>query len=261
MPNRIAAITGASAGLGSVFARKLAAQGYDLLLIARRLDRLQELAAELSRKHSIAVEPIAADLTRPDDLDRVAARLAAEPRLALLVNNAGFGTKGRFWQAPLAGQVDMHRLHIDAPLRLTHAALQGMTARNEGAIVNVSSVAAFIRGAANVSYCATKSWMNVFTEGLALDLDGTNVTVQALCPGFTYTEFHDAMGVDRATVPKWLWMDAEYVVDASLAGLAKRELFVIPGWKYRVFVAFLTKLPAWLRLRVESKSPQTKSRL
>jgi uncharacterized protein len=261
MANRIAAITGASAGLGSVFARNLAARGYDLILIARRRDRLEALAADLSRAHGVVAEVIAADLTKFEDIDAVAARLAAEPRLALLVNNAGFGTKKRFWEAPIEGQIEMHRLHIDATMRLTHAVLAPMVSRNAGAVINVSSVAAFIRGAANVSYCATKSWMSVFTEALALELNGTGVSVQALCPGFTYTEFHDVMEVDRALVPEWLWMDADLVVEESLAALPSRKVFVIPGWKYRVFVAVLTKLPVWLRLKAESRSPQSKSRL
>jgi uncharacterized protein len=103
--------------------------------------------------------------------------------------------------------------------------------------------------------------MSVFTEALALELNGTGVSVQALCPGFTYTEFHDVMEVDRALVPEWLWMDADLVVEESLAALPSRKVFVIPGWKYRVFVAVLTKLPVWLRLKAESRSPQSKSRL
>jgi len=261
MEKRIAAITGASAGLGSVFARKLAARGYDLILIARRKDRLDALAAAVSREHGAAAEVIAADLTNFEDIDAVAARLAAEPRLALLVNNAGFGTKKRFWEAPIEGQIEMHRLHIDATMRLTHAVLGPMVSRNEGAVINVSSVAAFIRGAANVSYCSTKSWMSVFTETLSLELKETGVSVQALCPGFTYTEFHDVMQLDRGLIPKWLWMDAEFVVEESLNALPSRKVFVIPGWKYRVFVAAITKLPVWLRLKAEENSPQSKSRL
>jgi uncharacterized protein len=261
MEKRIAAITGASAGLGSVFARKLAARGYDLILIARRKDRLEALAAELSRDHGAASEVLAADLTNFEDIGAVAARLAAEPRLSLLVNNAGFGTKRRFWEAPVEGQIEMHRLHIDATMRLTHAVLGPMVARNEGAVINVSSVASFIRGAANVSYCATKSWMSVFTEALALELKGAGVSVQALCPGFTHTEFHDVMQLDRTLIPKWLWLDADFVVEESLAALPSRKVFVIPGWKYRVFVAVLTKLPVWLRLKIEDKTPQSKSRL
>jgi short-subunit dehydrogenase len=263
MPNRIAAITGASAGLGALFARKLAAQGYDLLLIARRLDRLEQLASELSRDHKISAEPLAADLASLPEIDAVAARLAVEPRLSLLVNNAGFGTKGRFYESPLETQTAMHRVHIDATMRLSHAALRSMTARNEGAIINVSSVAAFARSPANVSYCATKAWINAFTEGLYLELKGagSKVVVQSLCPGFTYTEFHDVLGADRNSVPKWLWMNADDVIDASLAGLRDRKLFVIPGWKYRAFVALATKLPVGLRLRMETQSPHTKSRL
>jgi short-subunit dehydrogenase len=263
MPNRIAAITGASAGFGSVFARKLAARGYDLILIARRRDRLQQLAAELSSAHGIAAEPLVADLANLDDIEALAARLAAEPRLSLLVNNAGFGTRGLFHETPVETQAAMHRVHIAATMRLSHAALRSMVPRNEGAIVNVSSVAAYIRGAANVSYCATKAWINAFTEGLYLDLRaaGSKVGVQALCPGFTYTEFHDAMGVDRGIAPKWMWMNADYVVDASLAALPSRKLFVIPGWKYRVFVALLPKLPVAMRLRLEARSPNVRSRL
>jgi uncharacterized protein len=263
MANRIAAITGASAGLGAVFARKLAAQGYDLLLIARRRDRLEQLASELTAAHAIVAEAMVADLALLDDIGRVAERLATEPRLALLVNNAGFGTKGRFYDAPLDEQVAMHRVHIDATMRLSHAALHAMVARDEGAVINVSSVAGFVRSPANVSYCATKAWINAFTEGLYLELETTRsrVTVQSLCPGFTYTDFHDVMGVDRAQIASWLWMKADDVVEASLAALPARKLYVIPGWKYRWFVAFATKLPTRLRLRMEAESPHTKSRM
>jgi short-subunit dehydrogenase len=263
MGNRVAAITGASAGLGTVFARKLAAQGYDVLLIARRVDRLQELARELTQTHGVAAEAMAADLSRVEDIDAVAARLAAEPRLAMLVNNAGFGTKGRFWETLFADQVAMHRVHIDATMRLSRAALQSMVPRDEGAVINVSSVAAYFRSPANVSYCATKAWINAFTEGLYLELKGvgSRVTVQALCPGFTYTEFHDAAGMPRDPIPKWLWLTAEDVVEASLAGVRSRKLFVVPGWIYKLVVAAGTKFPVGWRLALEGRSPHTKTRL
>lgn len=263
MANRIAAITGASAGLGTVFARKLAARGYDLLLIARRMDRLRELADELTRANGVHAEPMAADLSRLEDIDAVAGRIAGEPRLGLLVNNAGFGIKGSFWEAPLADQVAMHRVHIDATMRLSRAALESMVARDEGSIVNVSSVAGFFRSPANVSYCATKAWINAFTEGLYLELAarGSKVGAQALCPGFTYTEFHDVMGADRGHVAKWLWMKADDVVEASLAALPSRKLYVIPGWQYKAVVAVATKFPMSLRIRMQARSPHTKSRL
>jgi short-subunit dehydrogenase len=263
MSKRIAAITGASAGLGTVFARKLAAQGYDLLLIARRRDRLEQLAGELARAHGIAADVCAADLATEEGIDAVAARLASESELNLLVNNAGFGTRGRFHEIEVAGQTAMHRVHMDATMRLTHAVLGGMVARDAGAIINVASVAAFARSPANVSYCATKAWITAFTEGLYLELTGlrSNVTVQALCPGFTYTEFHDVLGVDRATIPKWLWMPADFVVDQSLAALATRKLYVIPGLKYRLIVTLMTKLPAAIRLKMEGRSPHTRDRM
>jgi short-subunit dehydrogenase len=263
MKRPIAAITGASAGLGAIFARKLAAQGYDLLLIARRRDRLEELSAELGRAHGVAAESMTADLARLEDIDKVAARLASEPRLTLLVNNAGFGTKGRFWEASLDEQVAMHRVHIDATMRLSRAALAAMVPRDEGAIINLASVAGFLRSAANVSYCATKAWINAFTEGLHLELAGlgSRVIVQALCPGFTHTDFHDSMGVSPSEIPGWLWLKADDVVDASLAALQSRNLYVVPGWKYKILVAVATKLPAALRVRLEGSMSHTKSRV
>ncbi len=263
MTKSLAAITGASAGIGSVFARKLAAQGYDLLLIARRGDRLEQLAAELERAHQIHVEACTADLSVAEEMDRVAARLAAEPRLDLLVNNAGFGVKGRFYEVSLEDQLKMHRLHIGAILRLTHAVLGPMVTRGRGAIVTVASVAGFTRSPGSVSYCATKAWVNAFTEGIYLDLKSARspVVVQALCPGFTYSEFHDVAGVDRASIPKSFWMRAEDVVDASLAGLRLRTLFVVPGWRYKLVVALVNRIPGRLRLALESAAPHNRARL
>ncbi len=263
MTNSLAAVTGASAGIGMVFARKLAAQGYDLLLIARRGDRLTQLAAELERAHAIHAEVCAADLSVAADTERVAARLAAEPRLDLLVNNAGFGIKGRFWEAPLDEQLKMHRLHIGAILRLTHATLPPMVARGHGGIVNVASVAGFARSPGSVSYCATKSWVNAFTEGIYLDLRAAHsrVVVQALCPGFTYSEFHDVAGVDRASIPKSLWMSAEDVVDASLDGLRRGKLFVVPGWRYKLVVSLVNRIPVRLRLQLEAGAPHKRARV
>jgi uncharacterized protein len=261
MARTLVAITGASSGIGAVFARKLAPE-HDLLLIARRRDRLEALRDELASSTSSVIETMPADLTEPGALDAVADRIRFETRLALLINNAGFGTVGRFWEAPLASQEAMHALHVMATVRLTHAALRNLVARDCGAIVNVASVAAFVRNAGAVSYGATKAWMSAFTEGLYLELRGlgSNVVVQALCPGFTYSEFHQAMGVERPSLAgSSLWMTAEQVVEASLDGLRKRKLFVIPGWRYRLLVAFLTKLPIALRLPIESASSRMRA--
>ncbi|HVP54488.1 MAG TPA: SDR family oxidoreductase [Candidatus Eisenbacteria bacterium] len=253
MPTPLALITGASSGIGAVFARKLAARSYDLLLVARRGDRLSALADELHHTHTIRAEILAADLATEAGIESTAAHIAAEDRLVLLVNNAGFGTTGRFWETSIAGQKAMHEVHVMATLRLTHAALQNMVPRNHGAIINVSSASAFVRGIGTVSYGATKTWMNTFTEGVYLELKGigSHVQVQALCPGFTYTEFHDVQGVDRKLIPARWWMSADEVVEASLAGLHAGKLFVVPGLRYRLFAAIFPKLPVGLRLAIE----------
>ena len=246
----VAAITGASAGIGATFARTLAARGYDFILIARRADRLQELAAELAKRNGAKSEILAADLNDGGDLERVAERLRAAG-VDMLVNNAGFGVKGQFAHAEYAGQRDMHLLHVMATLRLTHAVLDGMVARRKGAVINVASVAGFLASPGAVSYGASKSWINTFTEGIWMELRGTGspVKVQALCPGFTYSEFHDVAGMDRTKLaPKSWWHTAENVVEESLAGLERDRIFVIPGFRYRVLVTLLAVIPrSWRR--------------
>lgn len=256
MTRPLAAITGASSGIGEVFARKLAAS-HDLLLIARRGDRLQALAAELSATHGTVVAVLVADLTDEHQLATVAQRLSDEPALGLLVNNAGLGSRGLFWDTPLDLQDRMHRLNVLAVLHLSHAALRNMVPRSAGAIINVASVAGFVRRAGSVSYGATKAWVLAFTEALHLELRriGSPVTVQALCPGFTYSEFHDRMQIDRLKIAsKSFWLRAEFVVDASLMALRSGRLFVIPGWRYKMIVHTIAYLPLSLRLLIESRA-------
>jgi uncharacterized protein len=242
--SKVALITGASSGIGEVFARKLSNRGYRLILVARRKERLEKLAAELG---NAAV--LAADLLSNSDLRLVENCIAAEPELELLVNNAGFGVMGLFHEAPLEGQDEMHRLHIIAIERLTHSALRSMVRRNKGGIINVSSVAGFLTSPCSVSYNATKAWINNFTEGLYIELRAihSSVRVQSLCPGYTYSEFHDVAKVNRDAIPRSLWMSAEDVVDASLRGLEKNKLFVVPGWRYRLLVAAVPWIPRSVR--------------
>lgn len=258
MQRPLAVITGASSGIGEVFARRLAPQ-YDLLLVARNQERLSSLAGELSAQHGGSVAVLAADLSDAAELGAVAERIAAAPNLALLINNAGFGRRGRFWEADLAAIESMHRLHIMALVRLSHAALQVMVPQNRGAVINLASIASFVQRAGSISYGATKSWVAAFSEGLYLDLRQANsgVKIQALCPGFTYSGFHDAMGEDRKRLaPASFWLTAEKVVDDSLAGLAKGTLFVIPGWRYKWLAAIVRALPLWLKLKVEAPRSQ-----
>jgi short-subunit dehydrogenase len=225
----------------------LAREGYQLILVARRQALLEQLAHELG-----GAETLAADLAVEEDLARVEARVATVPELELLVNNAGFGTKGWFWETPLEGQLRMHQLHVMATLRLTRAALAGMVPRLRGGVINVASVAAFGQSPGNVGYCASKAWIKSFTEGLDLELRGAGspVRVQALCPGFTVTGFHDTMGMNREGIPAWLWMRAEDVVEASLRGLQRGQPLVVPGAIYKLVVLLEKLAPRWLRSAV-----------
>lgn len=244
----LAMITGASSGLGATFARRLANAGYDLVLVARRRERLETLAQELRQSYGILVEALAADLSKDEDIRSAEERIQKANNFEFLVNNAGFGTLPLFHKVDIESQDRMHHLHILATLRLTRAALPILIARKKGFIVNVSSVAGFLQGPGNVSYCATKAWMNSFTEGLHLELRllESDVRLQVLCPGFTITEFHDTLGVGRGFVSESWWMSAGQVVDASLEGLRRGKLFVIPGLRYKLIVLLRRFLPAFV---------------
>ena len=225
-----------------MFARQLAGRGYDLILVARREDRLRDVAAGISTEAQV----LPADLTCEAGLTATESAIRNCDRLDLLVNNAGFGTLGRFWEADSGGQLRMHELHVIATMRLTHAALACMVPRGQGAVINVSSVAAFSQNPGNVSYCATKAWMNSFTRGLDIELRGIGspVKVQALCPGFTRTEFQETLGMDPKTIPDMFWMQADDVVKTSLGALASGTVIVLPGWRSKVAATLMKHVPA-----------------
>ncbi len=237
----LAVITGASAGLGKVFATQLAARGHDLALVARDAGRLSALAAELSAAHGVRVESWPADLGRRTDVDALITRLGQAPRIDVLVNNAGFGTQGALAKADTAGQEQMIEVHVMATNRLVQAVLPGMLARRNGGIVNVSSVASWVATPGNVNYCATKAYLRTFSLALAAECAGRGVTVQALCPGFTHTEFHQRLGFDKGGIPAILWLSADRVVHESLDALAARgPVVVVPGKRYKLMVWLLT---------------------
>lgn len=243
----LALVTGATAGIGAGFARRLAAAGHDLILVARDGERLSRLAGELRRAHGVGAEPFVADLTAARQLAGVERRLSTEERLSVLVNNAGFGIGARFLEAGAALHDRMVRVHVLAAVRLARAALPGMVARGAGAVVNVSSVAAFAPGG-GVVYGATKAFLNHFSEALALEVAGTGVRIQALCPGFTRTEFHDRAGIDASAISGWLWLEVDEVVEASLRSLSRGEVLCVPGRVYRALAALLPLLPRrWIR--------------
>jgi short-subunit dehydrogenase len=240
----VAVITGATAGIGREFADQLGARGYDLLLVARDRQRLSATAESLAAAHGVAAEAFPADLSRDEEVSLLAERLAATPGLSLLVNNAGFGSRGRLAETDIARQEAMIRLHVLAPMRLTRAALPALLARRSGGVVNVSSVAGFIYSAGNVNYCATKAYLTTFSEGLAVELHGTGVRVQALCPGFTRTEFHARMSESGETHPRFLWLSARAVVAYSLECLERGGPVVcVPGFRWRLIVLAIRHLP------------------
>jgi short-subunit dehydrogenase len=250
----LAVVTGASAGIGKVFCEKLAAEEYDLIVASRSAARLESLKQELENLYHTSVEVFPADLTIDTDVSLLAERITRSKRLALLVNNAGFGTRGSLADASPAIQESMLRLHTMAPMRLTQAALPVLLAKRSGAIINVSSVASFVYSAGNVNYCATKAYLTNFSEGLAAELVGTGVKVQVLCPGFTRSEFHSRMEASKEDLPPtWMWMKAEAVVEASLRALKRgRPVVCVPGLRYKVVVQLLRFVPrVLLRLVTE----------
>lgn len=249
----VALVTGASAGLGHEFATQLAGRGYDVVLVARDAARLGRLADALRARHGAACEVLVADLRRDDDVSRVVARLDAAA-VDLLVNNAGFGTRGTLARTARETQEDMLRVHVLAVHRLAQAAVQQMVPRGSGAIINVSSVASFLTSPGNVNYCATKAYQRLYTEGLSQEVVRRGVYVQALCPGFTHTEFHERGTMDKARYPAWWWMSAERVVATSLAAVERRApVVVIPGAGYRLASILLRHLPLWLRMRLTGR--------
>jgi short-subunit dehydrogenase len=234
-----ALVTGPTAGIGRSFADQLAARGHDLVLVARTEARLAEVAEELRREHGVRVEVLAADLTDRAQLAVVEARLADPDRpVELLVNNAGFGLKERFLDNDADAETAMLDVLVTAVLRLTHAALGAMSERGHGGIINVSSVAAFLpRG----TYAAAKAWVNSFTEWAANEYRPRGVTVMALCPGFTKTEFHERMDVKRGTGP--LWLDPDKLVATALADFDKGRVYSIPSPQYKAIVTLSRLIP------------------
>jgi short-subunit dehydrogenase len=236
MPRPVALITGPTSGIGAGYARRYARDGYDLVLVARDVERLKELAGELEALAGQAggIEILPADLADAADRDKVADRLARGVRV--LVNNAGFGTSGEFWTADpaqLQGQLDVN---VTAVMHLTRAALPAMLDAGAGTVINIASVAGLLPGRGS-TYSASKAWVVSFTEGLSNGLQGSGVGVHAVCPGYVHTEFHARAGIDMAEVPSFLWLEVDDVVRESLADIAKGKVISIPSIQYKYLVA------------------------
>jgi len=259
-----AVITGASAGLGLSFANKLAEYGFDLVLIARRKERLQDIATRLESEYSIQCEIIPADLALVEDIEKVADSIKQISNLDILVNNAGFATLGYFADVPIEKDMRMLHVHMTASIQFTHAALQIMRKRKQGVIINVSSLGAYILTPGNVLYDATKSFLSTFSENLRLEVQGMGIKIQALCPGFVSTEFHevgDLQNFDKSAVPDSLWMTPDSVVSQSLKALEKnRKTIFIPGWKKR-FTKWLYMNSSLVRYVLQKKFEDRKQNI
>ncbi|GIH24027.1 dehydrogenase [Acrocarpospora phusangensis] len=233
-----ALITGATAGIGAAYTRRLAGDGFSLVLVARDHDRLAADAETLHRRYGVAVEALPADLSTEAGLAAVEDRLGAG--VDLLVNNAGFGQPGEFLKVPVEAELTMLKVHCEAVLRLTYAALPAMTAKGRGGIVNVASVAAFFsRG----TYSASKAWVVNFSGAVAAEVAGSGVRVMALCPGLVRTEFHQRAGMDVSGIPGFLWLSADDVVGASMRDLALGKVVSVPSLRYKAIVGIGRLLP------------------
>ncbi|MEU0049903.1 SDR family oxidoreductase [Streptomyces sp. NPDC006184] len=247
-----ALITGSTAGIGAAFARRLAADGHDLVLVARDTGRLREQATELHDRHGIEVEVLTADLSEDKGIEAVADRLGDRKNpVDLLVNNAGFGNKGRYLDVPMPDELKMLKVHCEAVLRLTSAATAAMRERGRGGVVNVASVAAFVpRG----TYGASKAWVVQFTQGAAKDLAGSGVRLMALCPGFVRTEFHQRAGMGTDNIPGWMWLDADKLVAAALADLARGRTVSVPDPRYKALMGLVKVAPRGLLGGISAKT-------
>lgn len=237
-----ALVTGASSGIGKEFCEQLAARGDDLVVVARTVDRLTQLAVELRARHGVEVEVLPADLTDPDQLQAVARRVAdADRPVDLLVNNAGYGLNSPFLETAIEDELHHLDLHVRTTLVLSHAAAGAMARRGQGAIVNVSSVASFM---ASGTYSAAKSWVTVFSESLATQVADSGVRVIALCPGFTHTEFHQRAGITAEdSTPAFMWLNADRLVRDCFADLEAGKVISVPGRQYKVATALLRHAP------------------
>lgn len=238
-----ALVTGASAGLGAEFARQLGRRGYDLVLVARDRDRLEQSAAAL-RSAGRQVEVLRADLTTDAGCATVAERLADPSRAVdVLVNNAGIGLYRRFGAAEFADEERQLDLNVRAVLRLSHAAVRAMTARGSGHLINVSSVAGFVPRGGAATYAASKAWVTAFSEGLALQLARTGVRVTAVCPGFVRTEFHQRAGARMDHVPAAMWLSAADVVREGLDDAFAGRPVSVPSLRYKGLIGAARMVP------------------
>lgn len=246
-------ITGASAGIGAALAREYAARGWDLVLTARRLDRLEALGAELTRAHGIQTHSLKADLFAPDAAAHLLGELKSRSLVVDgLVNNAGYGHPGLYLDSPWEDHAKFNHLMVSVPCELTHGLLSGMAERGFGRVMNIASLAGHMPGSrGHTLYAASKSYLVKFSESLNMEMAGTGVHVSALCPGFTYTEFHDVNGTREAlnALPGYMMMDADKCAKLGADALEANRAVFISG-RINQFLALLVR---WLPASITQK--------
>ncbi|MGH7895618.1 MAG: SDR family NAD(P)-dependent oxidoreductase [Candidatus Binatia bacterium] len=250
MTEEIALVTGASSGIGEALARRIARDGHAVGLVARRMDRLETLAAEIRSKHKVNAHVFGADLTQPTAV-RAVTDAVAERGLVVdwLVNNAGFGTFGRFHEMPVGRELEEIRLNVEALVELTGRCTPGMVARGRGVVMNVSSVGGFVPSPYMATYTATKAFVLSFSEAIGAELAGTGVRVLCVCPGFTRTEFQShVVGVDTTQVPGMAWQTADDVADEAVRAAARGGVLV-NGVMNRVLTTVLKFVPRSVAIR------------
>ena len=240
---QVALVTGASSGIGRSYALKLAEFGYDVILVARRRERLEALAAEITAAFGVEAAVVTADLSTEAGIQRVEQVLLATDALVLLVNNAGFGLNGPFAESAIGSHMKMVQVHVAAVVRLTRAALPALLAQHRGAIINVSSLMAFYPIYGSATYGATKCYLRAFTEALYQELQGSGVRAQVLCPGFVETELQEVAEIEPLALPQCFWMSPDTVVARSLRDLANDRAVSVPGLGYRVLAALSNFIP------------------
>lgn len=236
-----ALITGGTSGIGASFARQLAEQNYDLVLVARDQARLEQSAEDLKNRYGVRVDTLSADLSRAGDVQRVADRLADQQEpIEVLINNAGFGVHARLLDADTSKHDVAIDVMIKAVLVLAGAAGRAMRERGSGGILNVSSTAGFVTMG---DYSAIKAWVTSYTEGLAGELHGTGVRVTALCPGWVRTEFHQRAGIDAGKIPAPLWLDADELVRQALVDFDSGKVISLPSLRYKILIGLARHAP------------------
>jgi short-subunit dehydrogenase len=243
---KTALITGATAGIGAKFAHLLAKEDFNLVLVARDNTRLHETAQSLTEEYGIGCEVIRADLTTDEGCSLIEERLSrAEEPIEVLINNAGFAIRDSFLKSSREDEIRLFDILCRTPMRLMHAVLPGMKVRSSGTIINVSSVAGWM---ASGTYSASKSYLTVLSESLHSNLQGTNIHVIALCPGFTHTEFHERGNIDMRFLPKFLWLNADQVVAQAWSDAKAGKALSIPGRQYQIISTIVRFGPRpWVR--------------